>query len=145
MSNGLHVPVMMLPRFDELVEAINHPLIELKMSVKDVVVGIGVGKGVNLNDKFVLVQNLEKDNLCWVSFFFLEETIREESEQDLPVMAHVFSRLKKNSSFAIAVAYAIASGLGGRIIYDDAHLYLGGVDSLSLGSVKELYLSKDIR
>ncbi len=140
MSSDLYVPILRLPTFSEFVEGINHPLLELSVDVANMVVGMGVGKGVHLTDHFVLVQDLEKDVSCWVSFSFFEESIREEPEQDLPYMAHVFSRAKKNRSITTAIAYAVGSGFGGRIIYDDAHLFLGGVDALPLEDVKKLYL-----
>lgn len=141
MSSGLHVPVLWLPKFEEFLDAIKGPLLEINMAVGDVVVGIGVGRGVSLSDNFILVQDINRGFVCWVSFVFLEQSVREEAEQDLPVMAHVFSRSEDSNFFATAVAYAVASGFSGRIVYDDAHVYLGGVDSLPLVDLKEFCLS----
>lgn len=140
MSSGLFIPIFELPTFEGLLEKLSLSLSKCGVPVDKVTVGIGLSMGLDLLDSLVLIQDVERELFCWLSFSNIDQSMREDSDQDLPVMAHVLSRSENSRLFCVAVSYAIAAGFGGRVIYDDAHAYFdNGADSLSLSDV-ELYI-----
>lgn len=143
MASGLFAPIFELPTFEGLLEKLSLSLAKCGVPVGKVIVGVGLGNGLDLLDKLILVQDIEGEVFCWLSFSNIDQLMREEPEQDLSVMAHVLSRSASSRLFCVAVSYAIAAGFGGRIIYDDSHSYFdSGADSLSLPEV-ELYLENN--
>ncbi|BAQ73829.1 uncharacterized protein POS17_2135 [Pseudomonas sp. Os17] len=123
MSSGLFVPIKEVPNFQSLLRELLTFLSGFFLEAGQLRVGVSLGGGGELIDSFVFVHDQEQEPLCWIGFMRLPEDSREVSEVDLPIVAEVTRSSKENMLFSVAVACAIGKAFGGRVIYDDAHVY----------------------
>lgn len=120
MSNEIMFPIKETPSFEHLLDIMVEGFNELSLSTKQTTVGLSLKKGLDLSDKFILIQNLHY--FCWVSFTYFEPEARYPYDMDFPIMAGVQTRGIDELKFSVIMAYILAKTLKGRIIYDDAHL-----------------------
>lgn len=143
MSTGLFVPVREIPSFSGLLEGMHSFLSRFFERVERITIGVSLAGGLDLSKGLILVQDHEQDLFCWISFSEVPEELREDSEHDLPVVAQVLTRSEKSVFLSVVVAYAIGMTLGGRVVYDDGHIYFDAKkDFYSFLEVEEYILAR---
>ncbi|MGC5700177.1 hypothetical protein J4P02_08215 [Pseudomonas sp. NFXW11] len=141
MSAGLFVPIRVVPDFQNLVGELFTFLSGFFKSAGQLKVGVNLGGGGELIDSLVFVSDHEQKLLCWISFMEVAEDLRENSEVDLPIIAQVTRSSIEHMLFSVAVAYLIGKTFGGRVIYDDAHVYFDCQKDVYAFSEVEKYLT----
>ena len=86
-----------------------------------------------LEEGDVQVQGRSPEDACRVAFYGLDIGAREPAESDLAYMASV----SKPGSlwFAGAIAFGLAMTFGGRVVYDDSHIF-GSADFYTVGDLR---------
>ncbi|GAB7532010.1 hypothetical protein PS3A_44250 [Pseudomonas sp. 3A(2025)] len=143
MATGLFVPVKRIPVFSELLDGIALFLSRFFVTTGGITVGVNLAGGLDLSKGLIIVQDHEQSQFCRVSFSEVSIESREISEYDLPIVAQVITRPESSFYFSVAVSYAIGMSLGGRVVYDDGHIYFDAKkDVYSLLEVEQYLMAK---